>query len=183
MDSAPAGDADRDRDRDRDRRLKEQVEQILDESTARKQEIIVRMGTDETIDPQVIEAISEGIHRRALSTTARDVLPAPGSLGSLEEKRTRSQSRELARADKSISAQLAFRALSVATTAALQEVGLASLLPLVNSSIVKSLGSEIVQSLLGGTVGSATVRRRTQSARERPSGEPWSPFGHRIAQC
>jgi subtilisin family serine protease len=149
--------------------------------------VIVRMDTGETIDSQVIEAISEGIHRRALSTTARDVLPAPAaSLGTLEEMPTRSQSRELARADKSVSAQLAGRALTLATTFGLQQLGLGALVPLMESEIVRKLGSKIVQSLLAGAIEPALAQQsggqsstgavEAQPARARAAHDPFIPL-------
>jgi subtilisin family serine protease len=123
---------------DRAKHLREQVESVLDADESPEQEVIVRMASPPAVDPLILSAIMDGVHRRAVSTNPRDMLPAPANkLPSAEMRPTPSQRTALNRAENSLSAVIAGQVIHFATIAAMRSLGLDALQPLLDNDFVK----------------------------------------------
>lgn len=123
-----------------DNRLRRQVERIIDEHRGARYDVIVRMKapTDDE-DKRLVEAISDSMRRRVMSTSARDVLP----VDEVELKRGRGRkgaaqaSRTLSGADRSLVAQTASAAVSQRAVGGLQKLGFEALRPLLQADLVR----------------------------------------------
>lgn len=60
---------------DRRTAIRQQIEYILDNAEGERQEIIVKAGKADPVEDDFARTVAEGLRRRSLSTTPRDVLP------------------------------------------------------------------------------------------------------------
>lgn len=145
-----------------DSRLNRQVERILDEVTGRQAEVIVRMKapTDDE-EKRLMEAISETMRRRVLSTSARDVLPVDETILRSPRRRVAAARapRSLFNADRSLVAQTASAAVSQRAVAGMQRIGLDALRPLLQADVMRR------RAAAGAVRGAQRPRGRDTSAR------------------
>jgi Subtilase family len=129
--------------------LKTAVERIIDEGQGERRSVIVQMESGEKTNDQMLKIAAEVHHRRNLSLTARELLPAPQpKLEKLREvagkKLTTSARNTLASAEASLAIQVGTVLLPIAARELMRSVGLEALTPLMNSELVKKALSETV---------------------------------------
>ncbi len=139
--------------------LKKQVERIIDEGVGPSRSVIVQMKSDETTTKKLLDTAGEAIHRRRLSTTARDMLPPKASALTVPEstKRTRVQRRELLEEPMSMTSQFALAAAAAITMPVLMSTGLAFLKPLIESDFVKDSIRRAMKELKKGKPAPPTI--------------------------
>jgi subtilisin family serine protease len=117
------------------KRLKEQVEQILDEGTGERRSVIVRMEDPDTRVDALVGIATEAIRIRPLALTARDVLPDRGE--TLRGTKTAGQLRSLKGEQVSAAARVAAAGVGRATKQGLISTGHKAVQPLLGADVAK----------------------------------------------
>ncbi len=121
--------------------LERQVEFIRDSQKGDIHDIVVKVRPPGKDDPTFVATVAEALHRRGLSSSARDLLPVERRiLQASPEGGGRSRPKEasiLKGDDRSLAAQVAQANLSRAAHAALRKRNLDALRPLLDSEVVK----------------------------------------------
>lgn len=117
--------------------VREQVDRILDEEQGRIHSVIVQMEDQEEELRPIIEASTEALRRRLLTTSARELLPPTADIIRKETKLTSSDRRKLYAARETMTSQIALAAIQSLTVDVLRSAGFNSIVQLMESDVVK----------------------------------------------
>jgi subtilisin family serine protease len=122
------------------RRLHEQVERIIDEGTGERRSVIVRMAEPQDDITVLVGIATDAIRARALSRTARDILPSSVDVvrGKTRGKLSTRERRVLAEDQVSSVAQVAASEVTTVTKRQLVSTGRKALAPLLSSDAAKT---------------------------------------------
>ena len=128
---------------ERSRYLKGRIEMIRDVEPGGPQDVVVKVRTPSVDDPSFVARVAEALRRRALSASARDLLPMPQGELAMPAPRGR-RARRATQAeldDRSLVGQIARIPVAVASEVlveALRRQGREALEPLLNAPIVQA---------------------------------------------
>ena len=142
--------------------LKSQLERVLDFGRGNYRDVIIRMRDDEEAVERIIGGATEGVERRRLALTARDVLPA--SRRTIERARTTSGRRKLRSMEFSLAAQVAGHAAAA----------LLGIQPSTIGSIVAAARSVLSAAMESEPIKAARKRSQEGARHASPVREFWS---------
>jgi len=137
--------------------VRKQVDQILDDNPGRLQSVIVQMEDPENELLSILEASTEALRRRHLTTSARELIPPIADLIRKDTIPTETDRRKLRASRETMTSQIALAAIKSITTDVLREAGFNVIKQLMESDVVKQAME-------------AAIRRNPKKA--RPSGLP-----------
>lgn len=117
--------------------LKDQIEKIIDEGQGTTRSVIIQMDTGATEYASLLNASGRAIRNRAMSTSARDLLPPPARVMK-RKTHTATQRSKLRSNSNSLASQVAARQRPGTKKDSLRISGNASLKSLINSDSIKS---------------------------------------------
>ncbi len=123
-----------------EKRLKERLEELIDEGSGAVRSVIVQMRTDDIVTKKLLKTASQAMRSRLMSSSARDMLPPKADAMKFTKagKHTSASVKHLRANKLSMAAQIGLYVNSLQTRAALESLGLASLAPLIDSVFVQS---------------------------------------------
>ena len=139
---------------DRTKHLYRQIEFIRDTEPSNTYEVVVRVGSGNKDDPTIVATVAEALRRRGLSSSARDVLPAPRH--ALKSSSGSARKNE----DRSVSAQVAQASVTRSAHATLRKHGLVALQPLLRSDVFR----QAAEAGKGGKTKSASAKSSQPTA-------------------